>query len=171
MHLFGFYLGGKHENANIEIHDVQFVVSDTLKNCFPILKEKWIGRKDKLHIDSYIQLDYLDGYEIKPVSSSDSQTKKSIKKLVFINLGGAKEDEFYEYHQSGFFIVNETKEALLKARKSFLKDMFGIHKDDMFDVDDVLDIGSNLGEFSLEITKSKENKPDSKAVAKYIKIK
>jgi hypothetical protein len=34
LHLFAFYLGGKHPKANIEIHNLQFAIGTKIEDCF-----------------------------------------------------------------------------------------------------------------------------------------
>ncbi|MFM5956720.1 MAG: DUF1543 domain-containing protein, partial [Dolichospermum sp.] len=63
--LFALYLGGSAVGAKIEVHDVIFVVSDILENCYPKIVAKWFGDKQKLHIYAYMILDSIEGFDIQ----------------------------------------------------------------------------------------------------------
>ena len=82
--LFAVLLGGMAEGCNIELHDVQFVVTDTIENAYSELLDKWFGKKDKMHIDSYIILDVVDGYKVNL-----SKEKTDQKEKLFFILRGA----------------------------------------------------------------------------------
>ena len=70
------------EGCNIELHDVQFAVTDTIENAYFELLDKWFGKKEKMHIDSYIILDVVDGYEV----NLSKETADQKEKLYFINI-------------------------------------------------------------------------------------
>lgn len=147
--LFAVYLGGRADRCNIELHDVVFAVGSSIEETYPILAEKWFGNMNQFHIDSYLHLQYLDGYEVQLVK--DVATIDSSKKLYFINLGAYKPFEFTEYHQSAFYVADSAPEAVKRAKSELCQGLHTIHKDDVvlldrvsnsgnFDVDDVLEI-------------------------------
>ncbi len=41
--LFIVYLGGSAPKANIELHDIQFVVGNTIEDTFEQLRSNWFG--------------------------------------------------------------------------------------------------------------------------------
>lgn len=43
LKLYIALLGGKHEKANVEVHDVIPVISSDIKTAFPYLKQQWFG--------------------------------------------------------------------------------------------------------------------------------
>jgi hypothetical protein len=65
MKLFSVNLGGKAKNANIEVHDIVFVIGNTIQECFPKIKEKWFGDPESVHIDSYAELTQIEEYSIE----------------------------------------------------------------------------------------------------------
>ncbi len=64
MKLFAVFLGGRAEKCNIELHDVVFTCADQITDCYDDLLDKWFGDTKRLHIDSWLELKYIDGYEI-----------------------------------------------------------------------------------------------------------
>ncbi len=64
LSLFIVVLGGRSLKSNIEIHDVRWVLGETIEDTFPELRKQWLGKKSGLHIDSYKCIRYVDGYEI-----------------------------------------------------------------------------------------------------------
>ena len=48
--LFLVVLGGRVPGAHIELHDVRFVVGQTLEETLPALRRQWFGRRRGLHI-------------------------------------------------------------------------------------------------------------------------
>src|ERR1700733_12737618 len=112
--LFAVYLGGKADRCNIELHDVVFVVGSTLEETYPLLAKKGFGNVHQFHIDSYIHLQYIDGYEIELVK--DAPEADPLNKLYFINLGAYKPFEFTEYHQSAFYVTESAPEAVRRAK-------------------------------------------------------
>ena len=147
--LFAVYLGGKADRCNIELHDVVFVVGSTLEETYPMLAKKWFGNVDQFHIDSYIHLQSVDGYEIELVK--EAPETDPLKKLYFINLGAYKPFEFTEYHQSAFYVTETAPEAIRRAKSELCQGLQTIHKDDVvlidrvsdpleYDVDDILEI-------------------------------
>jgi len=56
LKLYITLLGGKHEKANVEVHDVVPVISSDIKTAFPYLKEQWFGVQKGLHIDGWMTI-------------------------------------------------------------------------------------------------------------------
>ena len=63
-YLFLVVLGGRARKANIELHDVRWVVGSRIEDTFDILKKDWFGSFEGLHIDSYKKINHVDGYKI-----------------------------------------------------------------------------------------------------------
>ena len=147
--LFAVYLGGRADRCNIELHDVVFVVGTSIEETYPLLAKKWFGNLQGFHIDSYVELQNIDGYQIE---LSQSPPKNDfLKKLYFINLGAYKSEEFTEYHQSEFYVADSAPDAIRRAKSELCQGLQTIHKDDVvvldrvnnpvdFDVDDVLEL-------------------------------
>lgn len=158
--LYAVYLGGRADRCNIELHDVVFVVGSSIEETYPLLAKKWFGNLHHFHIDSYIHLQYIDGYEIQLVKDI-SQVNLS-EKLYFINLGAYKPFEFTEYHQSAFYVSESSPEAVRRAKSELCQGLQTIHKDDVivldrlsnaidFDVDDVLEV-REVDEYYISLT-------------------
>ena len=64
MKLFAVFLGGRADKCNIELHDVVFTCAKNIQSSHIDLLDKWFGNPKRLHIDSWIELKYIDGYKI-----------------------------------------------------------------------------------------------------------
>ena len=51
--LFLVVLGGRAKKANIELHDVRWVVGSKIEDTYDALRKDWFGSPRGLHIDSY----------------------------------------------------------------------------------------------------------------------
>ncbi len=147
--LFAVYLGGRADRCNIELHDVVFAVGSSIEDTYPSLAKKWFGNLHQFHIDSYVELQNIDGFQIQ--ISKTAPEEPSSKRLYFINLGAYKPGEFTEYHQSAFYVADSPPEAVRRAKSELCQGLQTIHKDDVvvldrvnnpveFDVDDVLEL-------------------------------
>lgn len=137
LKLFAVVLGGEAEKSNTELHDVVFAVGATIEDCYFQLLEKWFGLPEKMHIDSYMELDVVDGYEI---SLRKEESTKKDKKLFFINLGAYKEGDFMEHHANTFLIGKLATEIKKRAKDKLLNGYDEVHKDDLYEVDDMIAI-------------------------------
>lgn len=173
--LFAVYLGGRADRCNIELHDVVFVVGSCIEETYSRLAKKWFGNLNHFHIDSYIHLKNIDGYEIE--LSKDSLKKKASKKLYFINLGAYKPHEFTEYHQSAFYVAESAPEAVRRAKSELCQGLQTIHKDDVvrldhisqgFDIDDILEIGT-VDEYFISL-KPSSSKEQTLPISAYIRL-
>ncbi|MBW4600727.1 MAG: DUF1543 domain-containing protein [Calothrix sp. FI2-JRJ7] len=144
--LFAVYLGGHAKGCNIEVHDVVFAVGADLHSTFPILERKWFGIRKGLHIDAWVELNHVDGYQIN-VLPADASSNESDLKLYFINFGAYEPSFFGEVHQSGFYVASSKKDAQAKAKKQLCLKLKQRHHDDtvvvedsIADVDDCVEI-------------------------------
>lgn len=174
--LFAVYLGGRADKCNIELHDVVFVVGSSIEKTYPLLAKKWFGNLHQFHIDSYICLEHIDGYDIH-LTKNPSEVVSS-KKLYFINLGAYKPFEFTEYHQSAFYVSDSAPEAIKRAKSELCQGLETIHKDDVvlidrvnnrldYDIDDVMEI-REVDEYYISLTPSDSS--FSIPVSAYIKL-
>ena len=62
--LFLVFLGGTAKKANVELHDVRWVVGSKIEDTFDVLRNDWFGNFEGLHIDSYKKIRNIDGYKI-----------------------------------------------------------------------------------------------------------
>lgn len=137
--LFLTYIGGTAPGANIELHDVRFVVGDTIEQTYPAIRSGWFGTQKGLHLDSYVHLHHVDGYRIE---LAQTPQKNSNQRLFFVNFGGYFEGKLAEFHDFTV-VVAESAAAAKKLAKtqvmvSGLKGAEQLHKDDLIVVDDCL---------------------------------
>lgn len=168
LQLFAVYLGGKHPKANIEVHDLVFAVGLDIKDTFSSLKAQWFGDPKKLHIDSYISLEKLNGYRLELIPVSETATTITSPSLFFVNLGASQTNRLEELHESGFYVALHKKEAIQKAKIDLCKGLKNKHLDDCLEVDDCLEIKEVAG-FHLRLIPD-ESAVQAKVVTKYIKI-
>ena len=94
--LYLVVLGGRAEKANIELHDVRWVVGSKIEDTYDTLRNDWFGSSKGLHIDSYKRIQYIDGHRISLINVENDKNEKrkflknnkSKKYLWFVNLGG-----------------------------------------------------------------------------------
>lgn len=151
LKLFAVMLGGRALGCNIELHDVVFVVGNSLEELYPQLVNKWFGGIPKsLHVDASVELKYVDGHEILIQSKSEQLEleKENAKKLYFANFGGYKEGFFGEFHEINFYVASSRVEALGKAKNDLCVGLHQQHSDDHLIVDDLIEVGE-IGPYSL----------------------
>ena len=135
-YLFLVVLGGRAEKANVELHDVRWVVASKIEDTFDKLRMDWFGSLEGLHIDSYKKIEYVDGYKInlKKFEKKNNQLVNSIKpkkKLWFVNLGGYDPSSMQEKHEFGLVVASSSLEAKNKAKSKWLNGYKKKHKDDI----------------------------------------
>ena len=89
-YLYLVLLGGKAEKANIEVHDVRWVVGSKIEDTFDTLRKNWFGSLEGLHIDSYKKINYIDGYKINLINIEN----KKFKNNKFFNGNNSKKNFF-----------------------------------------------------------------------------
>jgi len=153
--LFAVYLGGRAPKSNTELHDVVFVVGETIEATYEQLMDKWFGTPEGLHLDSYMELDVVDGYEI---SIADKVSENGAK-LFFINLGAYSDGLFAEIHANKFIVAESAQEAKVKGKSALLKNWPSpAHVDDLYELDDCLEVNEvNSYHVMLEKTDKKED--------------
>ena len=133
LSLFIVVLGGRSIKSNIEIHDVRWVLGETIEDTFPELRKQWLGKKSGLHIDSYKCIKYIDGYQIV-ISKSNKDNLDSPKiedlKLWFVNLGGYNPKKMYEEHEFTLVVAKKAIEAKKKAKINWKTTLKNKHNDD-----------------------------------------
>ena len=172
--LFLVVLGGRAKKANIELHDVRWVVGSKIEDTFNTLRKNWFGSPEGLHIDSYKKIRSIDGYKINLINTKKKINKinlnKSKKQLWFVNLGGYESSSMQEIHEFGLVIARDTIEAKTIAKSKWLLGYRKIHKDNLFslriisDVDDC-EVIKKIDNWEIELTIEKNcdedtNSPD-----------
>ena len=126
--LYLVVLGGRAEKANIELHDVRWVVGSKIEDTFDSLRKDWFGSSKGLHIDSYKKIKFIDGYKINLINFEKVKIEKKqlVKKnntkkyLWFVNLGGYSPTSMQEKHEFGLVIASSKIEAKNIAKSKWL---------------------------------------------------
>jgi hypothetical protein len=138
LKLFAVYLGGRAPRCNTELHDVVFTVGPTIEDTYERLLDLWFGSPEGLHIDSWMELSVVDGHRV--VLSHNAQP--SDKKLYFVNLGAYMEGEFTELHANAMVEASSERDVKARAKAELLRGKITVHTDDLFDIDDCLELTS-----------------------------
>ncbi len=134
--LFAVYLGGRAPRCNTELHDVVFVVGPSIETTYERLMDKWFGDPRRMHIDSWLELRVVDGYRV----SLQPQPPAPGQKLYFINLGAYLPGQFTEVHANAFVVAASEAEVKRRAKAELLPGAQAVHTDDLYDIDDCLEI-------------------------------
>ena len=137
--LFLVVLGGRAKKANVELHDVRWVIGSTIEDTYDQLRRDWFGSFEGLHIDSYKKIKYVDGYKInlknieyEKLKNNNLHNEKIHKlNLWFVNVGGYDPHSMQEKHEFGLVVAKSSLEAKNKAKFQWLKGLKKKHKDDI----------------------------------------
>ena len=136
--LYLVVLGGRANKANIELHDVRWVVGSRIEDTYDTLRKDWFGSPKGLHIDSYKKIKYLDGYKINlrnaknlKIDNKFSKKSNTKKNLWFVNIGGYDPSSLQEKHEFGLVIATNKLEAKNIAKSKWLIGCKKKHKDDL----------------------------------------
>ncbi|MFB4390754.1 MULTISPECIES: DUF1543 domain-containing protein [unclassified Pseudomonas] len=135
--LYVVMLGGRHPRASIEVHDVLFAQADSLEQTYPQLREAWFGSRKGLHIDSWLEVDGIEGYRVE---FSDLAPGPGDPRLFFINLGGYERGMFGEAHHYMMVVAQDPPHAKRLARQRMPSRWLKPHTDAVLDVDDCLPV-------------------------------
>ena len=157
-----FLIGSSPRGRHVEQHDVFFCVCNQPKDAVPAMISFWPEAEGKLHVDSWREIRFVDGHEIRVIPKDPGIHETN--KLFFINLGGYKPGEFEEFHYKMLAVAPDKGHAIQKARStafykhtgftgapSHVDDKFGIDVDDAHEITDILPPG-HKDKFSLQIT-------------------
>jgi hypothetical protein len=132
--LYAVCLGGRAPGARVELHDVAFVVGPALADCHEQLLAAWFGDPDGLHVDAFARLDAVDGHRVE----LSRERPGGDERLYFVNIGGYAPGEFGERHAWSFFVGRGRSEVKARARRELLSGKTSVHRDDLYDIDDVI---------------------------------
>ena len=165
IYLFLVVLGGRANKANVELHDVRWVLGKSIEDTFNVLRNDWFGNLEGLHIDSYKKINYVDGYKInlKNIKNTNLKNKKfyngnNIKKnLWFVNLGGYDKCSMQEKHEFGLVVASSKLEAKNIAKSKWLIGCKKKHKDDINSLELLIDcddcqLVKKIGNWEIELT-------------------
>ncbi len=161
-------LGGRAEKANIELHDVRWVVGSKIEDTYDTLRNDWFGSSKGLHIDSYKRIQYVDGHKINLISFEKEKLenrqlvkiKKAKKKLWFVNIGGYNPTSMQEKHEFGLVIASNKLEAKNIAKSKWLIGCKKKHKDDLASLEKLIscddcELIKKIGNWQIELTPDK----------------
>lgn len=154
MNLFVIYVGGKTATSLIEVHDIHFGVGETIEDTYEQIRKQWWGTPRSLHLDAWGKLTSVDDYNI----TLQKDAAKNDQKLYFINLGGYDPKEFTELHKNIFVVAENESEAKLKA-KTTIRHWDVPHKDNLYDLDDCINVSELLQKQGLAIQLERTTNP------------
>lgn len=163
--LFAVMLGGRAPGCNIELHDVVFVIGESFEETYPSLAKKWFGSNSRLHIDAWVALTQIDGFDI--ILSPEKATSSS-NHLYFVNFGGYIKGDFNEIHQSKFYVAESKNAALQRAKQELCMNLMEQHCDDNLVIDDCLQLDA-VDNFYIHLQQNPIKLP-LEIHAKYIKF-
>ena len=163
--LYLVVLGGRAKKANVELHDVRWVVGSKIEDTYNTLRRDWFGSPNGLHIDSYKKIKYIDGYKINLIYfEKDKIDKKQLVKknkakkyLWFVNLGGYDPTSMQEKHEFGLVAASTKLEAKNVAKSKWLIGCKKKHKDDLASLEMIISCDEceqikKIGNWQIELT-------------------
>ncbi len=166
--LFLVVLGGRAKKANIELHDVRWVVGSQIEDTYDTLRKDWFGSPKGLHIDSYKKIKYIDGYKINLINFEKDriEKKKLVKKnkskkfLWFVNIGGYNPTSMQEKHEFGLVTASNKKDAKNIAKSKWLIGCKKKHKDDIASLETLIscddcELIKKIENWEIELTPNK----------------
>lgn len=157
MKLFVIYIGGAHQQALIELHDIRFVVANSIEETYDDLRNSWWGLPKSLHLDAWGILDYADGYAI---NISTTPPKSQEDQLYFVNLGGYDSQQFTELHQNVFVVAPNEMQAKRQAVQQVAQ-WETAHRDNLYQMDTLLNLNQLLASnhYYLHLEKASAPRP------------
>ncbi len=156
MKLFAIYIGGELEGANIELHDMRFVVAPSIADTYEELRRQWWGIPKSLHIDCWAEISEVDGYAV----TLRPEPFTGPEKLYYINLGGYDAGDFQEQHKNVFLVASSVPEAKRRAIAE-AKSWNVPHRDEMYEAEQAfaLDDAARQQRLYLHLQRSDTAKP------------
>jgi hypothetical protein len=146
MKLFAIYIGGEHAGANIEVHDIRFVVAPAIADTYDALRRQWWGIPKSLHLDCWAEITSADGYDV----SLRPEPFDGPERLYYVNLGGYDPSEFLEKHKNIFVVAKTVADAKARALKA-AKGWKLPHRDEMYEAEQVFSLNEIGSEERLHI--------------------
>ena len=177
-YLFLVVLGGRAKKANVELHDVRWVIGSKIEDTYDLLRRDWFGTFEGLHIDSYKKINYVDGYKINLKNIENEKLKKNKSNklniqqncLWFVNIGGYDPNSMQEKHEFGLVAASSKSEAKKIAKSKWLIGCKKKHKDDIASLKTLIGCDNcqlikNIGNWEIELTQENDlvedrNNPD-----------
>lgn len=146
MKLFAIYIGGEYRGANIEVHDMRFVVAPSIETTHDELLRQWWGVAGSLHIDCWAEIDHVDGYEVRLLP----EPYIGAERLFYVNLGGYDPADFSEKHRNMFVVAETVAQAKSRALRT-VKDWDAPHRDDIYEAEQAFALNQTMAGENLHI--------------------
>jgi hypothetical protein len=156
MKLFAIYIGGEFRGANIEVHDMRFVVAPSIEGTHDELRRQWWGVPGTLHVDCWAEIDHADGYDV----ALQPEPYAGAERLFYVNLGGYDPADFSEKHRNMFVVAETVAQAKTRALRT-VRDWDAPHKDDIYEAEHAFALDQAAGDARLHIhlTRSGDERP------------
>ena len=156
MKLFAIYVGGEFAGANIEVHDMRFVVAASIRETYDELRRQWWGVPRSLHIDCWAEIDHADGFDV----SLRSEPYGGADRLYYVNLGGYDRADFSEKHRNMFVVAETVAQAKTRALRA-VRDWDAPHRDDLYEAEQAFALDGTISDARLHIhlARSAEQRP------------
>lgn len=139
--LYVVCLGGRAPGSNVELHDVVFAVGSDLESTHEQLLDQWFGQADGLHVDAWAQVEQVPGYRVRLSATPGDDDAR----LYFVNIGGYVPGELWERHAYALYAARSRAEVKAQAKKELLVGRESVHRDDLYDIDDILEVTPGQG--------------------------
>ena len=154
MKLFAIYIGGEFAGANIEVHDMRFVVAPSIRETYDELRRQWWGVPCSLHIDCWAEIDHADGFDV----SLRSEPYVGTEQLYYVNLGGYDRADFSEKHRNMFVVADSVAQAKTRALRT-VGDWDAPHRDDLYEAEQAFALDRTVGDARLHIHLKRSTEP------------
>ena len=162
--LYLVVLGGRANKANVELHDVRWVIGSRIEDTYDVLRRDWFGNLEGLHIDSYKKINSVDGYKIN-IKNNEKDKLKNIKlfndkikmNLWFVNIGGYEANSMQEKHEFGLVVAPSKLEAKNIAKSKWLIGYKKKHNDNLASLEKLIscddcELIKKIGNWQIEVT-------------------
>ena len=140
MKLHIVLLGGKHERANVEVHDVRAVICEEISQAYDTLKKQWFGTPKGMHIDGWMTIHGVEHDGVAYQVQISDQPSTSTLKPYLINLGAYVASEFGEVHKYLVVAGHNKTDAKAQGKKAIEQHWYKPHTDAVVDVDECIEL-------------------------------
>lgn len=144
--LYVVCLGGSAPGSNVELHDIAFAVGRDLESTHEQLLDQWFGNPEGLHVDAWTRVEQVPGYRV----FLSEQPANNGMRLYFVNIGGYAPGELWERHAYALYAGQTVSEVKKRAREELLLGRDSVHRDDLYDIDDILEVRADDWHIHLE---------------------
>ncbi len=132
--IYAIYLGGSHNQTNIEVHDLVFTVGQDIESCYEFCVNNWFGT-GRPHLDGYFEIE----------TSQDSvDTENKEYSLFCLNFGGYLPNQLAEIHEFILVLAKTKGEAIKQGKRNLQLKFHDLHMDECFEIDDIINISQKI---------------------------